>query len=474
MTDPTLETDMLQLKNRVLAQSCVQDYLRGLGSLSIGLVLAGGGGKGAYEGGALLALYDCGLHRYEAIAGTSVGALNAALAHQLFNTKDRDIVARLWADLSPRRVLRWSFYRTPLGLLMRIGIFFSAGVTLLMAHLMEMLESKRSSRSNIWSGALYRAGELAVLIPLGLVLVMVLLILVILRGWPPDFSYAFTIAFGAIIAIGMFLKTRDIVGRYLSLASNAPLQQTIRENINVTSLRRTGPPVYCTMARETTWWDPFEVSEWSNVSDGATRAGRPPVYLSLAEAESDDEAMEWLLQTAALPEIFPRKPVRGRYAVDGGVADNVPIYPVAIHKVDRIIVVYLDHRLTRNKWFYRDEAARTWWMAELKAWSELDTRQRANATRQNYIKEHGPIGGERPKLIPLEPWLLVSEQFLPIAPRASVGNLLTGTLNFTAKKARRLLKLGYSDALLWIEGYAKFESNRLTARGHLINSSSSE
>jgi predicted patatin/cPLA2 family phospholipase len=75
----------------VLAQSCVRDYLETLRSGSIGLVLAGGGGKGAYEGGVLLALYDAGLHQYEAIAGTSVGALNAALAHQLFETKDRNM-----------------------------------------------------------------------------------------------------------------------------------------------------------------------------------------------------------------------------------------------------------------------------------------------------------------------------------------------------------------------------------------------
>jgi hypothetical protein len=49
-------------------------------------------------------------------------------------------------------------------------------------------------------------------------------------------------------------------------------------------------------------------------------------------------------------------------------------------------------------------------------------------------------------------------QFLPIAPSRSVGNLLTGTLNFGAKKARKLLTLGYIDTLLFIEAYAKLDS----------------
>ncbi len=457
-TDPTLDKRLVELRRQVVAQDFVQCYLNGLRSGSMGLVLAGGGGKGAYEGGVLLALYDCGLDRYDAIAGTSVGALNAALAHQLFDTKDRHVVTRLWGDLSPRRVLSWSVFRTPLGFLVRIGVFLSALVPWLPARLMAVLENKSSAQANEWAGILYRLQTLAVIVPFGIVLAIVLVILLILHGWPLALSYGVNLAIGILFVSSLFLKSRDAVGRYLSLASNAPLLRTIRENIDVTALRRENPPVYCTMARESSWWDPFEVSDWSNVSDGATRRSQAPVYLSLADATSDEEAMEWLLQTAALPEIFPRKPIRGQYAVDGGITDNVPIYPVAAHKPDRIFVVYLNHRLTRNNWLYTDEAARTWWMAEHKALSELVTRQQANAVRQHYIAKHGPVGHEKPRLIPLEPRLISREQFLPIVPNVSLGNLLTGTLNFTTKKARRLLMLGYRDTLLWIEAYAKYEN----------------
>jgi hypothetical protein len=137
----------------------------------------------------------------------------------------------------------------------------------------------------------------------------------------------------------------------------------------------------------------------------------------------------------------------------------VPIYPVAIHDTDKIIVVYLDHRRMRNKQIYTDEAARTWWMAELKRLSELDTRGKANEVRRGQIASTGPISERRPHLVPREPRLFTSEQFLPIGPRISLGNLLTGTLNFGAKKAQRLLMLGYTDTLLSIEAYGTIDSH---------------
>ena len=45
-----------------------------------GLVLAGGGGKGAYQAGAFKALWEYGIQDYiTAVSGASVGALNAVL-----------------------------------------------------------------------------------------------------------------------------------------------------------------------------------------------------------------------------------------------------------------------------------------------------------------------------------------------------------------------------------------------------------
>src|SRR5579859_301816 len=67
----------------------------------VGLVLAGGGFKGAYQIGAWKALQEMGFDRFTAIAGTSVGALNAVL---VANGKlgPAEII---WKE---KRFLRWS------------------------------------------------------------------------------------------------------------------------------------------------------------------------------------------------------------------------------------------------------------------------------------------------------------------------------------------------------------------------------
>lgn len=61
-----------------------------------GLVIAGGGAKGAYTFGCLKALRELGLE-FGAVAGTSAGALNAAI----WSIGDMDAGERLWSSISP-------------------------------------------------------------------------------------------------------------------------------------------------------------------------------------------------------------------------------------------------------------------------------------------------------------------------------------------------------------------------------------
>ena len=64
----------------------------------IGLVLAGGGGKGAYHIGVWKALKEFGIEQsIGAVAGTSVGALNAAL----FAQGDYKIAESVWKNIKP-------------------------------------------------------------------------------------------------------------------------------------------------------------------------------------------------------------------------------------------------------------------------------------------------------------------------------------------------------------------------------------
>ncbi|MGR6837321.1 patatin-like phospholipase family protein [Syntrophomonas erecta] len=65
-----------------------------------GLVLEGGGARGAYQVGALKALKEMGI-TVQGIAGTSVGALNGAMIVQ----GDIDQAYELWSEISPARIM---------------------------------------------------------------------------------------------------------------------------------------------------------------------------------------------------------------------------------------------------------------------------------------------------------------------------------------------------------------------------------
>lgn len=68
----------------------------------IGLVFAGGGGKGSYEIGVWKYLHEIGLDSYvRAVSGTSVGALNAAL----FVGSSYELAEELWLNINQEKIL---------------------------------------------------------------------------------------------------------------------------------------------------------------------------------------------------------------------------------------------------------------------------------------------------------------------------------------------------------------------------------
>ena len=66
-----------------------------------GLVLAGGGGKGAYEIGVWKALRETGKIKIGAVSGTSVGALNAVL----FAVGDYESAEDIWMHIDMDKIL---------------------------------------------------------------------------------------------------------------------------------------------------------------------------------------------------------------------------------------------------------------------------------------------------------------------------------------------------------------------------------
>lgn len=68
----------------------------------VGLVLSGGGAKGAYQAGVFRALADLDvMKRVTAVSGSSIGALNAVL----FAMEDKDVWEKVWSEVSYGRFL---------------------------------------------------------------------------------------------------------------------------------------------------------------------------------------------------------------------------------------------------------------------------------------------------------------------------------------------------------------------------------
>ena len=105
IVDPTAAEALHALLRNTLADPVVKS----LKERKISLVLSGGGGKGAYQAGAMLALYDCDIKNFSSIAGTSVGGLNAALCHELCRLGNRDLVLNMWGKITYKSVLALSF-----------------------------------------------------------------------------------------------------------------------------------------------------------------------------------------------------------------------------------------------------------------------------------------------------------------------------------------------------------------------------
>jgi len=146
---------------------------------------------------------------------------------------------------------------------------------------------------------------------------------------------------------------------------------------------------------------------------------------------STDEVVRALLQTAALPEIFPSRLVDGMWTLDGGLVDNTPILPgiafgASSEDKNILIVVYLDNRIKDGVTLLEEEKQRV----------------RSLARRWEFL-----LDKPNHALSQLLDQQFSRCRFIAIIPSAHLGNLFTGTLNFTAKKARRLMVLGYKDTL---------------------------
>jgi len=85
---------------------------------SVGLVLTGGGAKGAYEIGCWKALRNAGISRFKAVSGTSIGGINAFLVCR----GDLEDAERIWNEMGEKTPLPTSLFRISGAFLERYGL----------------------------------------------------------------------------------------------------------------------------------------------------------------------------------------------------------------------------------------------------------------------------------------------------------------------------------------------------------------
>lgn len=157
-----------------------------------------------------------------------------------------------------------------------------------------------------------------------------------------------------------------------------------------------------------------------------------------------------LTASSALPVFFPVLQIDNQWIADGGTADNLPIKALLDKGCTRIFVIHLDHDGRDHidgKAF--DVLTKEGLLEKLKWQERLERLDHYYPRMDDLIASHAAdlitqlVGGDRVLKPDYKPEL--SADVINVLPSLPLGNLLTGTLNFTSRKARWLIELGECD-----------------------------
>jgi predicted acylesterase/phospholipase RssA len=387
----------------------------------IGLLFSGGGAKGAYQIGCWKALRALGLDDFRAIAGSSVGAMNAVLV----GTGHLHTAETVWRNLRLRDVVGVRLRRLPrlpLWIVAAIGSEFSPIKTTRLSDL-----NGHHRRLPRWLHTVTCVAAAAVLVAARPILPAGA------HGW------AWKLALVAVMVAALARLHRITRPIFLApaLTDNAPLARTLElacADHGAERLRAAQCPVYGVL------------SCYAPHAQGSHQwGGWAPVYVRLDQMDAAT-LRRTLLTGSALPGVFAADTSDGRLTIDGSWTDNVPAAPLLFGgdaPLDILIVVYLKQKvrhirrpnslcaliqlLISERW--SAGAARE----DLRSWAATRWRAyRSSGLASN--GPHGEIASQGP-----EPMLI------DVAPSKRVGNFFTGTLWFSRAKSAALIELGERD-----------------------------
>jgi predicted acylesterase/phospholipase RssA len=393
-----------------------------LASRRLGLVLGGGGAKGAYQLGCWKALTECGLQpNIFALSGSSIGAVNAVLIAQ----DNYESFESFWNSFSRefRKLLHRIAIRAFVAISARIVVHVSIVFYLILFFYGLKLASESTRRSVDIQTVTYGA------ITMGLSLILL------------SFSVWYR----------RFLKRR------FPILADQKMETILKKFIDFNKFRSTALPVYIThtVYRELLnpplekrllntslirkiWW------KFEQLEEGFYRRARDPrryflipEYIDLTKLE-ETQFYQYLIRSCALPEIFPETATEHYRAVDGGIVDNLPVLPLLENGSEAVIAITLDSKMTIGK--LREEIDKLTYLRSLLSHVEEDTAQ----LRQ-----------------PNEHFSFDTNKLLLIRPSKNLGPFPIETLNvFSIRKSQRLMALGYHDAMTLLN--AQIEPNQGT------------
>lgn len=373
-----------------------------------GIVFCGGGGKGAYQLGVLRAFREFGIN-FDVFAGSSVGALNAAMylsngldsAREVFLSKISYVMKITW--------------KTPLVAIIRFYSFSSRHIII-------------------------RDGRVAKRRAIGCVLAVISMVLLMpdvelnqsndLFSWFCVYVPTFWgLTFGPyILSVGLWLASEQ--WNWVAF-SEQTLSALISEHIAPSSLAKMNTRLFVCVAQGTNKMLPDFLPDWP----GRLYA---PKYV---EANIDTQNIQrWLLASASLPfGVLPNVKLNGDVFVDGGVADNAPILPVLEAGCEEIFIVH-----TNSKGIVNGQRITT------------DKGLKDHISRCIALRDSGRNHNISLNLQSIENQNTeFTARVFHLCPSADTGSLLRSLLFKARKSAEWLEALGYEDTKKFISIHFK-------------------
>lgn len=436
-----------------------------------GLVLEGGGAKGAFQFGVLLAFHEAGL-KFDAVSGTSVGALNGFL----WSTGNLELGKELWSALHRNKVFRTrvSAVLFPLAAFLWLFDQYARG-----RHVADVPALLRRAFALIERLPFVMFGMVMAMVAYGIfgtagAIVIVLIVLVnafSTERITEDLFYYYLILVLAVNAFVAWILLHDEAARQYAWSWIAPVAicslpyylrflafvfarlnislfdpRPLAELVDRAARDRVTLPIFATITDAITYFDPDTITyESFSTPRGKVAGYRPlpqtihyPRYIRVDQLDAE-QRRELLLASAALPPaIVPTRSVgEFRTVIDGGLADNVPWKPLVVdYPCDELVIVGCN-------------PVTDWDDPERRAECTTHERQRrviAEDVRLPSLYQSAkpdPVVNSPPEVIPardLDHW---PERVVIVAPPEPLGTFFSATINFDQTRGRELVQAGY-------------------------------